>query len=142
MTYTGRCNCGAVTLSIDAEPVATRQCWCRRCQKIAAGGPTHNALFPIEAIILTGETAHNSYTAASGNTLTHEFCPRCGTQVLGHSSGRPKFRVIRFGVLDEGHGLKPTAAIWLDDAPEWAMIDPAIEQWPQQPPAPGKPATS
>jgi hypothetical protein len=142
MTYTGRCNCGAITVTIDAEPVATRQCWCRQCQKIAAGGPTQNALFPTDAVALTGETAQNSYTAASGNTLTHEFCPGCGTQVLGRSSGRPQYRVIRFGVLDEGHGLKPAAAIWLDDAPEWAAIDPALDHWPQQPPAPGQPSTS
>lgn len=142
MTYTGRCSCGAVTLTIEAEPVATRQCWCRQCQKIAAGGPTHNALFHTAAITMIGATGHNSYTAASGNTLTHEFCAECGTQILGHSSARPQFRVVRFGVLDEGHGLKPTAAIWLDDAPDWATIDPAVERWPQQPPAPGTPAAS
>ena len=138
MTYTGRCNCGAVTLAIEAEPVATRQCWCRQCQKIAAGGPTNNALFPTDAITMTGKTAENSYTAASGNTLTHEFCPACGTQILSRSSARPQIRGVRFGALDEGHGLKPTAAIWLDDAPDWATIDPALDQFPQQPPAPQK----
>jgi hypothetical protein len=141
MTYTGRCNCGAITIAIEAEPVATRQCWCRQCQKIAAGGATHNAIFPLEAITLTGERAESRYIAASGNTLTHEFCPTCGTHVLGHSNARPHLRTIRLGLLDEGHGLKPAAAIWLDEAPEWAVIDPALEQWAQQPPAPAAPST-
>lgn len=136
MTYTGRCNCGAVTVTIEAEPVTTRQCWCRQCQKIAAGGPTHNAMFPTEAVTLTGKTAETSYVAASGNTLTQEFCPVCGTPVLGRSSARPQFRTIRMGLLDEGHGLRPQVAIWTDEAPEWAVIDPAMERWPQQPPPP------
>ena len=137
MSYSGRCACGAVTIAIMAEPVTTRQCWCRQCQKIAAGGPTHNAIFPLEAMTLTGERAQNSYVAASGATLTHEFCASCGTHVLAHSSARPHLRTIRFGMLDEGHGLKPAVAIWLDDAPDWALIDPKIEHYRRQPPAPG-----
>ena len=134
--YTGQCNCGAVTVTIDAEPIGTRQCWCRQCQKIAGGGATHNAMFPTAAVTITGERAETSYVAASGNTLTHEFCPSCGSHVLGRSSARPQFRTIRFGMLDEGHGLRPQVAIWTDEAPEWAVIDPAMERWPQQPPPP------
>jgi hypothetical protein len=138
VTYTGRCNCGAVTAVIEAEPVTTRQCWCRQCQRIAAGGPTHNAIFPADAVAVSGERAQSSYVAASGNTLTHEFCATCGTHVLARSSARPQFRTVRMGLLDEGHGLKPAAAIWLDDAPDWAFIDPTLERWAQQPPAPGQ----
>jgi len=139
MTYTGQCNCGAISVTITAEPVATRQCWCRQCQKIAAGGATHNAIFPADAVIVTGPRSETSYTAASGSILTHEFCPACGTHVLGRSSARPQFRTVRLGMLDEGHGLRPAAAIWLEEAPDWAVIDPALEHWPQQPPPPGTP---
>ena len=35
-------------------------------------------------------------------------------------------RVVRLGVLDQPHGLKPTAAIWTSEAPDWASLDPAI----------------
>jgi hypothetical protein len=134
--YTGRCNCGAVTVTIAAEPVGTRQCWCRQCQKVAGGGPTHNAMFPTEAVTIKGARAEHAYVAASGNKLTHEYCPQCGTPVLGRSSARPHLRTIRFGLLDEGHGLRPDVAIWTDEAPEWATIDPRMESWPRQPPAP------
>ncbi|AXB76736.1 GFA family protein [Novosphingobium sp. P6W] len=134
--YTGRCNCGAIAVTITAEPVATRQCWCRQCQRIAAGGPTNNAMFPAEAVTITGPRADHAYVAASGNVLTHEFCADCGTPVLGRSNARPQFRTIRLGLLDEGHGLKPAMAIWTDEAPDWAVIDPALERFPAQPPAP------
>jgi len=140
MTYTGRCNCHAVTIAIAAQPVTTRQCWCRQCQKIAGGGATNNAIFPAEAVAINGEHAQSSYVAASGNTLTHEFCASCGTHVMAHSSARPHLRTVRLGMLDEGHGLSPAAAIWLDEAPAWATIAPDMERWPQQPPAPASPA--
>ncbi|WP_374527450.1 GFA family protein [Novosphingobium sp.] len=136
MIRNGRCACGKLTVSIDAEPVGTRQCWCRQCQQIAAGGPSHNAIFPSEAVSFTGPLASSSWTAASGNTLTHWFCPECGTQAYAQSSARPHLKTVRFGMIDEPHGLKPEVAIWTEEAPAWARIDPSLEQYPQQPPAP------
>ena len=136
MGYAGRCACGAVEVRIDGEALGVRQCWCRRCQKIAAGGPTHNAIFLTADIWIDGVTASDSYVADSGNTLTRSHCPACGTPILGGSSARPQMRVLRLGILDEPHGLKPTMAIWASEAPDWAIIDPAIETFPAQPPIP------
>ncbi|QDK32491.1 GFA family protein [Sphingomonas sp. IC081] len=134
--YTGGCVCGAVTLAIAGEPVATRQCWCRQCQQLAAGGPTNNAIFKAEDVAIDGDLAASAWQAASGNRLTFHFCPRCGTQIFAQSSARPHLKTMRLGALDAGHGLKPDAVIWTEDAPQWAMIDPALEQWPRQPPPP------
>ncbi len=93
-------------------------------------------MFNTADVDLSSELATHDYLAASGNTLTHFFCARCGTQVYAQSSARPQFRTVRLGFLDPGHGLKPEMAIWLDDAPDWAQIDPDIAQYPGQPPAP------
>lgn len=133
MTYTGRCACGKVTLSIDGEPIATRQCWCRQCQQIASGGPTNNATFLTENVKIEGDVAAGTFTAASGNTVTQAFCPSCGVHLYGQSSARPHLLSVRFGALDEPHGLKPTMAIWTDDAPSWAVIDPGLETVARQP---------
>ena len=48
-------------------------------------------------------------------------------------------KTVRFGALDEPHGLRPEMAIWTGDAPDWAVIDPAIAQFEGQPPAPAAP---
>lgn len=136
MTRTGRCACGKVTLTITGEPVQTRQCWCRQCQQISAGGATQNAIFRTEDVTIEGELALHSYTAASGNRLNQWFCPSCGSHVYAQSEARPHMRTVRFGVIDEPHGLKPQMAIWTDDAPAWAVIDPALERFSGQPPAP------
>lgn len=140
MTYTGRCACGKVTLTISGEPLQTRQCWCRQCQQIAAGGPTHNAMFLSEDVAIEGELASSAYTAASGNTLSSWFCPACGTQIYGQSSAFLWRKTIRFGAIDEHHGLRPQVAIWTQEAPDWAVIDPSMEQYPQQPPPPPNPS--
>lgn len=136
MAYTGRCACGSVKVRIDGAALAVRQCWCKHCQKIAAGGPTHNAIFLTGDIAVEGVTASDSYVADSGNILTRSHCPACGTPLFSGSSARPQMRVVRLGVLDQPHDLKPTMAIWTGEAPDWAIIDPAMEQFPAQPPAP------
>jgi len=136
MTYRGRCACGQVTAEISGEPVTTRQCWCRQCQQLSAGGPSHNAMFRLEDIVLNGALSTHQYVAASGNLLTQSFCGACGTPIMAQSSARPQFRTIRFGFLEPGHGLSPRMAIWTDDAPAWVVFDPALERYPGQPPAP------
>lgn len=140
MSYTGGCACGAVKLEITGEPIGTRQCWCRQCQQIAAGGPTHNAIFKVEDVRVSGPLAASHWTAASGNTLTFTFCPSCGTQVYAQSSARAHLKTVRLGVIDEPHGLRPEVVIWTEEAPAWAHIDPTLESWPRQPPAPPTPA--
>ena len=93
---TGRCLCGAVTFSLKAEPLAARICWCRDCQHLAANG-TVNVLVATEALVVSGALAEYVKVADSGNQITRQFCPRCGTQLFGLSSGRPQFRVVRSG---------------------------------------------
>ena len=134
--YSGRCACGAVTATISEEPVRVGQCWCRQCQRSASGGPTNNAIFATSSVQVEGELGRHSYRAESGNTVHQDFCPKCGTPVLGTTEMRPHFTGLRLGFLDEGHGLKPTVAIWLGEAPDWATIDPALERFDGQPPAP------
>jgi len=134
--YTGRCNCGATTATFSAEPVWVRQCWCRQCQKAAAGGAVTNALFTSDSIDIKGELGWFSYEADSGNTVEQGYCPSCGTPVIGRNSGRKHACVIRLGFIEPPHSLRPSSAIWLEEAPEWAMIDPALDQFPRQPPPP------
>lgn len=136
VTYSGRCQCGAVSATIAGEPLAVRQCWCRQCQQVSGGGATTNALFKTADITLIGKLARHDYLAASGNTLSQRFCAACGTPVMGESSARPHMKAVRVGFLDGPHGLAPQMAIWTDDAPGWAVIDPALERHARQPPSP------
>jgi len=137
--YHGTCNCGAVTATFSAEPVWVRQCWCRQCQKSAAGSCTTNALFLTDSFTLSGDLRWFGYEAESGNGVEQGFCASCGTPVIGRNTARQHACVIRLGFIEPPHDLTPTSAIWLDDAPDWAMIDPALERFDRQPPPP--PAT-
>lgn len=134
---TGRCLCGAVTFTLSADPLAVRICWCRDCQHLAANG-TVNLLVPADALSVSGPVAEHVKTADSGNQLTRQFCPTCGTHLFGISSGRPQFRVVRVGNLDDPSSVTPTTNIWTESAPAWACLDPTLEQVAQQPVPPAR----
>jgi len=138
-SYQGGCLCGRVRFSLDAEPVASRVCWCRDCQKLAANG-TANALFPPEALHITGSTSAFTSTADSGNQLQRRFCPTCGSHLFADSSGRPGMTVVRLGTLDDPSAIKPTANIWAASAPAWACLDTTLTRSDKQPPPPGQAA--
>ncbi|HEY1075200.1 MAG TPA: GFA family protein [Fontimonas sp.] len=130
---TGRCLCGQLSYSLNAEPVASRICWCRDCQHLASNG-TVNAIFPTTAIEITGNTAEYSSDADSGNRITRRFCPRCGSHLFADSSGRPGLTVVRVGTFDDPASVRPTANIWSVSAPAWACLDPALQRFERQAP--------
>lgn len=121
-------------MKISGNAIGVRQCWCRQCQQLAGGGPTHNAIFVGDDVEIAGPLGNHAYVADSGNTLTQYFCPSCGSPVYAQSSARLHLKTIRLGLIDPPHGLRPQMAIWTEDAPDWAIIDPALERFPGQPP--------
>lgn len=126
MTITGKCLCGAVRYEIDAEPRATRGCWCRTCQYLGAGNATVNVFFPKDAIAVTGALKDYKTTADSGNTVVHAFCPVCGTPVFTESDTGRGIRGVRAGTLDNPEIGKPQKILWTCEAPSWAPFDPDV----------------
>ncbi len=136
MAHTGKCFCGQIRYSIDAEPLRAALCWCRDCQYIASGSATVNVLFPEEAVQFEGEVATIGKVADSGNKIERGFCPKCGSQIYSRTiepTGVPMR--IRAGTLDNTNLMPPQAAIWTDSAPAWAVFDPALPKFPKGPPA-------
>lgn len=137
MTHTGQCLCGAVKLSIHAEPLGARMCWCRDCQYIASGSATVNVLFPAEAVRYDGAFSTYEMVADSGNKVERGFCPTCGAQLYSKTlqpAGLPMR--VRAGTLDRPDLVPPGAIIWTDSAPAWAVLDPALPHHPKGPDTP------
>ncbi len=130
----GGCLCGAVRFRSTAPPMATRYCWCRDCQRFAAGNATVNVLFPAEAVTIEGETTDFQSRAASGNAMHRRFCPKCGTPLFSQAEARPHVLIIRAGALDDPNIAEPAGSIWVSSAPRWACVAADLPQIPGQPP--------
>jgi len=136
MTMEGGCLCKAVRFSLDAEPEFARYCWCRDCQYWAAGSPTVNVQFPAGSLSLEGDVSWFQNTADSGNAMKRGFCPKCGTPLFSMkaSPADPDQAIrVRAGALDDPEAIEPTATIWANSAPHWALLDPQIMTFPKGP---------
>jgi hypothetical protein len=131
----GRCLCGAVSFTLVKDPVVTRVCWCRDCQHQSANG-TVNLLVTVDSLSFNGEVAEFTKQADSGNHITRQFCPACGTQLFAKVDVRPQFRIVRAGNLDDTSSIKPDMNIWTSSAPQWACLDLDLEQSERQAPPP------
>jgi hypothetical protein len=117
-----------------AAPVAARYCWCRDCQRFAAGNATVNVIFPSDAVTIEGETSDYESLADSGARMHRRFCPTCGTPLFSQAETRPHIIIIRAGALDDPGVARPSGVIWTSSAPRWACIDPDLPSFPAQPP--------
>jgi hypothetical protein len=126
-SITGGCLCGAVRFRFGEEPIATRACWCRDCQYIAAGNASISAFFRTGSFEVTGETTSHVRTALSGAHIRNRFCATCGTPLFAEDLARPDVMVVRVGALDDREIGKPHSTIWTGSAPSWGYIDPEVE---------------
>ncbi len=132
-TFTGGCSCGAVRYESVAEPVVAGHCQCRSCQKSSGTGHASVIGVPSEALTVTGEVRYYDYTADSGNTASNGFCPNCGANVLGKSSGMPGIMAIKVGSLDDPSWFKPAMAIFTASKQPWDYVDPSLPTFPGMP---------
>ena len=136
MSHVGKCLCGLIQFSIDAEAQGARMCWCRDCQRIASGSATVNVLFPEDSVRYTGQMTKLHLTADSGNIVERAFCPTCGSQMYSKTiEPRGMAMRVRAGTLDNPDLIAPTAIVWADSAPRWATFDPTLPRYPKGLPA-------
>jgi hypothetical protein len=116
MAVTGGCMCGAVRYRAEGEPVHNALCHCTDCRR-AAGAPIVGwALFPVEAVEITGSLV----TYNSSGDVERQFCGRCGTGLFFRSASAFPGQVdIQTGTFDDPDALAPGACIQTADAPTW-----------------------
>ena len=135
--YSGGCLCGKVHYEISADPGMTGLCYCESCRKLSGSGHAFHAMVPESAFRVSGETRGYPWRADSGNTVTTNFCPNCGSPLFGKSSGYPGMVTVRVASLDDPTAVAPQMAVFTKRLLKWDHLDPSIPAFPQMPPMPG-----
>ncbi len=119
---TGRCLCGEVTYSADAEPVVQAACHCTDCQR-QTGNPFSVIVgVPAEAFEVQGDTLASFGTTGEdhGGTTNRSFCSRCGSPVFSVAAVMPEVIFIKAGSLDDASWVEPAAEAWTSSAQPWS----------------------
>jgi len=130
----GGCLCGAVHFKVDGDPVFAAFCHCKDCQKYTGTGHAAPMAFPESAVTITGATKSYTKTADSGNTITRNFCPNCGSPVFNTLALMPGVVIVPAGALDDPNEYEPAIAIYTSRAPKWDSTNDAVAKFPEGPP--------
>lgn len=116
MTVTGGCHCGAVRYAAEGEPAHHALCHCDDCRRCAGAPMVGWALFPKEAVTVTGTPV--DYRSSEGTT--RQFCGTCGSGLFFlNEAVFPGQIDIQSGTFDDPNALAPQACIQTADAPDW-----------------------
>jgi hypothetical protein len=119
---TGRCLCGSVTYSADAEPLAQGVCHCTDCQR-QTGNPFSVIVgVPRAALGAQGSTLASFTTTGTdhGDATERSFCSACGSPVFSVSAVMPDVAFIKAGTLDDASWITPAVEVWTGSAQPWS----------------------
>jgi hypothetical protein len=124
---TGRCLCGNITYSADAEPVVQAVCHCEDCQRQTGGPFTVVVGVPRSAFTVEGDTLASFATVGEdhGGESQRHFCTTCGAPVFSIAAVLPDVALIKAGSLDDASWLEPSLEVWTGSAQPWS---PRFEQ--------------
>jgi hypothetical protein len=119
---TGRCLCGGVTYSVDAEPVVQAVCHCTDCQRETGNLVLVVVGLPCAPLQVQGDSIASYSTIGTdhGGETQRSFCSTCGSPVFSFAAVMPDVAFIKAGSLDDASWLKPVAEAWTTSAQPWA----------------------
>jgi hypothetical protein len=118
--HEGGCLCGAVRYRVVGPPVAVSICHCSNCQRNSGSAFSLNAIFPKEALTVTGAPKSYIDSGDTGAGVERTFCGTCGTPIESRSiMSSVAHAVIKAGTFDDPSGFVPDSEIYCSSALPW-----------------------
>ncbi len=130
----GGCLCGAVTYEISGEPIFVGHCACENCQKATGSGHTTVAAFADAAVTEHGAVTSFATTGDSGEPISYQFCPKCGSRLFTRASTMPNVVMVTLGTMEAAADLTPQMMVYGKRRRAWDHVDPAMPVFQDMPP--------
>jgi len=124
--YSGRCLCGEISYSVDAEPLFTGNCHCKDCQRSSGSAFIPAILFLEQNVSVLGEAKYFESTSDSGSIHKRGFCSNCGSQLFAKFSTMPGMLGIKAGTLDHPSNYVPKLDFYVASAAPWDFMNPEL----------------
>ncbi|MFD1343728.1 GFA family protein [Litorisediminicola beolgyonensis] len=118
----GRCACGAVQFTSEAQPVNASACHCGMCRKMS-GHAWASAQVPFESLRVTGNVRWFRLSA----TAERGICPSCGAFLFWRGDGEAEISVA-LGALEAPTGLRLEKHIFTADKGDYYEISDGLPQ--------------
>lgn len=129
-TISGSCLCGFIKYEYKGTLGTSSYCHCDDCKK-ATGGPYTVGVRAEKKdfYILEGKTKRYTTIGDSGNQISRDFCPECGSPIFTEAEVLPGLIFIKSGSLDHPEILKPSSHTWIGHSVPWAFIEEGLPEY-------------
>ena len=118
----GGCLCGAVRFTARGAPKRVGICHCTTCQKNAGSAFFCFAVYPLDAVALTG--ALKTHKAP---TVERRFCPDCGSLIC--LQDEPDEIDLAIGAFDGDPGFRPDYELFDGSRHPWVPRVPGTRRY-------------
>jgi hypothetical protein len=109
-----------VRYRVVGDPVAVAICHCTNCQRNTGSAFSVNAIFPKEALTMSGTPAIFIDKGDTGAGVERVFCGACGTPLESRSiMSSVAHAVIKVGTFDDPSVFVPESEIYCRSAMPW-----------------------
>jgi hypothetical protein len=115
--FPGGCQCGKVRILASGKPIRVGVCHCLDCRKHLGALFYAAAIFPAEAVEITGETR---------DFKGRHFCPACGSSVYARTGGEIE---VHLGTLDAPDQFIPSYESWISRREAWLPAFPNTKRY-------------
>ncbi len=126
----GSCRCGQVRLKVRGRPMLTMACHCTGCQKMTASAFSLSALYPQEAVEVSGL---EPVLGGLHGELHHYCCPYCMSWLFTRAEVMGPCTNLRATMLDDAHDFRPFVETYTSEMLSWAKT-PAKHSFERFPP--------
>lgn len=112
---TGRCHCGAISVTLPPDAAGVVLCHCDDCQTLHGNA---FALFaaPADAVVLTGAEHLRWYD--SSPAARRAFCDVCGSRIAKEPKGSGRL-LVSAGLFGPATGARIRRQVWTEAKPDW-----------------------
>ena len=121
--HTASCRCGQLRATVTGDPVRVSACHCLACQKRSGSALAVQARWPAEQVAIEGTSKTFVKIADSGNRITYNFCPDCGSDVHYEIDGKfDGLIAIPLGAFEDPYAFSPKFSVWEKRKHDWVEI--------------------
>jgi hypothetical protein len=129
----GSCQCGAITYTVDDDPLFTYACHCSSCQKRTGSAFSLGLVIATESLNLTGALTSWSRASDQGSTNTRYSCASCGNIIYGIGDTSPEVAKLQPGTLEDTSAVAPEVHMWTAKKQPWLTLPERVPQFETQP---------
>lgn len=116
------CSCGKLVLAVRGEPHRISVCHCLACQRRTGSLFGVQARYMSDAVAIGGRSSTYTRTGDSGNSISFNFCPECGSTVFYTMESRPGAIGIPVGAFSDPGFAAPSVSIYESQRHPWVSV--------------------